>query len=369
MASDDEPVYGYGPESIEVLEGLEAVRRRPGMYVGDTSDGSGVHHLLWEVVGNAIDEHLAGHAHHIHVRLEGDTVTVEDDGRGIPVEPHPSGRSALEVVMTQLHAGPTRDGHTPHVHIGQSLHGVGLAAVNALSDPLEVIVHRGGRRFAMAFARGDTTSPLRDLGPSDSRGTQITLRPDPTIFGGPGLDPVGIREHLRELAYFNPAVTLGFNGERFHEPRGLAALVLDMAGIRDRSAPVIRLHDQCEDVRIDLAFLWANAQMPRVRSFVCQRATEDGGTHVEGLRQGFSAAMQTWRPELATLSLDQSPGFVGAVHVGLYDPRFGGPTKACLADDDARRAVRRFVADTLPGWLDEHPEHARMLALRLERAP
>ncbi|MEM7158556.1 MAG: ATP-binding protein [Myxococcota bacterium] len=366
MADDDQPAP-YSADSITVLEGLEAVRRRPGMFVGSV-DAEGVHHLLWEVVANALDEHLAGHAQRVQVCLDGSTATVEDDGRGIPTALHPSGKTALEVVLTTLQAGATADGHTPHVHIAPCLHGVGLAAVNALCEHLHARVHRHGRRFEIACARGQVVSPLRDHGPSDGRGTRIELRPDATLFSDTTFDRALVREHLRRLAYFNPTLRIGLDDESFHEPAGLAAFVREHACARDEATPVIHLCEVARDVRVEVAITFGEPAAPRTHSFVCQRPTKEGGTHVEGLRRGLERGMRAWfqaRPALSPVRLDRVPGFVGAVHVGLYDPRFGGPTRDLLADGEARSAVHEVVAHRLPQWLEDHPDHARWLAARI----
>jgi DNA gyrase subunit B len=358
----------YGPESILVLEGLDCVRLRPAMYVGDTTDGTGLHHLLWEVLGNAIDEHLMGCATRIEVSIDGATLTVEDDGRGIPIELHPTiGLPAIELVLTRLHAGPTYDGHSPHVHIGRHSYGVGLAAVNALCERLHAVVHRDGRRFELAFARGERSLGLRDLGPSEGRGTRITLRPDATIFTDPTFDLDAVATRLRELAYLNPGLTLTLQGQPHHQPRGLAALVEHVRGAS--SLPIVHLRGEANGVAVEVAMTWGeHAQEPDVRSFVCQCPTVSGGTHVEGLWQGIADAVrQRWplRAEAGPGRVAPRRGFVAAVHADLYHPSFGGPTKARLASDEARVGVREVVARMLPAWLAAHPHYEDALRQRL----
>jgi DNA gyrase subunit B len=219
----------YSCDSIQVLSSVEAVRRRPGMYIGDAHDGSGLHQMFWEVVSNALDEHLAGRAKRVRVSVEGQLAEVEDDGGGMSLAPDPkSGVRFVELALTTLHCGPTLDAHFPHVHVGST--GVGLVAVNALSESLEIEVRRDGWSWQQRFARGVPLGPLERGARTNRTGTRVRFRADASIFGATPFDRTSIRSRLRDLAAFNP--TLGFElmGERICEPRGLAALAEALPG-------------------------------------------------------------------------------------------------------------------------------------------
>lgn len=340
----------YGPESIRVLKGLESVRQRPGMYVGDTRDGSGLHHLLWEVVGNTIDEHLAGYATTLQVTVAGDRAEVTDDGRGIPVaEVQASGVSALELIFTRLHAGPTRDGHHPHVHVGANLHGVGLAAVNALCQELRVDVWRGGQHHWLAFARGEVVVPLSSAATDAGRcGTQVRFVPDPDIFASTIFSQQKVMARLRQLAYLNPGLRVLANGHELTAARGLVDFVEDMAEGAERLTPIVQVRGRYADVDVDLALCWHRHDIARVESFVSQHHTREGGTHVDGFWQGLHHAAEKLadRPlNPAKVREQLAPGLLAVVHAGLYDPRFGGPTRDRLSSDEARQSVVAAFVD------------------------
>jgi DNA gyrase/topoisomerase IV subunit B len=204
---------------------VAVVRRRPGMYIGDTRDGSGLQHMLWELVANSIDEHISGHAHRLSITLHADqSVTIEDDGRGIPVEMHASARPCVEVALTEFHGTGTFDGHTKHVHLG--LHGLGMVVVNAVSSSLVVEIARGGSLYRQTYQAGVPTAPLAVVGATTKTGTRITFAPDPTIFSATAMDGGAVRERLREVACFNPRLVLHFVDERteLSEPRGIVGL-------------------------------------------------------------------------------------------------------------------------------------------------
>ncbi len=351
----------YGPESIKILEGLAAVRMRPGMYVGDTRDGSGLHHLLWEVVSNSIDEHLAGYATNLVVEIRGETIAVEDDGRGIPVEIEPhSGKPALELVMTRLHAGPTRDGHTPHVHIGSQLHGVGLAAVNALSSQLQVEIWRNGHHYEMAFARGELVKTLTELGPSAKTGTKIGFTPDPVIFASTLFSSAIVSERLRELSFLNPSLRVRFNDAEFCAPRGVVDYVQELVEA-PRQPAIAHIRGKYERVHVDVALCWAGEGPAQIRSFVSQHRTRDGGTHVAGFWAGLRTVLATLHPAIVGMPTQRfreraGQGLIAVIHAGLYDPVFGGPTKDRLASPEANLAVRTAVQEQLSTWLKHHPD-------------
>jgi DNA gyrase subunit B len=242
----------YTADGIVVLEGLEAVRRRPGMYVGDTRDGTGLHHLLWEVVANSIDEHLAGHATRLRVSVEGSLAEVEDDGRGIPVDWIESREaSALEVILTCLFAGSTRDGHLPHVHVAPSGCGVGLAPVNALSERLNVEIRRGGHVWRQRYACGRPVTALERGARTERTGTTLRFQADRSIFGGAVFDRDAIRERLEELAIWNPSLQLELMAQTIRESRGTVAWLERLAartrtlrgGARGALRPALRRSD------------------------------------------------------------------------------------------------------------------------------
>jgi DNA gyrase subunit B len=337
----------YGPESIEVLDMIDAVRRRPAMYIGDTRDGSGLRHLVWEVIANVIDEHVARCATELHVEIADSWVTVRDDGRGIPVDPvGRDGRSALETIFTTIHCGPTRDGHFPHLHLTLDLRGVGLAPVNALCARLEVETTRDGVRWAQAYERGRPVSDVRRLGPSARDGTCVRFRPDQAIFGETGLDIEALGRRLQELAWLNPLLRVFFQERRLYGRRGVAGWLA--AGI-DEHGGTPALYATCQqhdNVLVDLALGWRDGNEARIRSFVNMSETMCG-THVNGLWEGLT----TWLAKLgvanasaATVRAALAPGLVAILHVGLYAPEFGGPTRTQLESPAAGAAVRSALA-------------------------
>jgi DNA gyrase subunit B len=335
--------YGpYDASSIEVLHGLEPIRRRPGMYIGDVRDGSGLQHLVWEVVANCLDQHLMRRARRLEVSIEGPWVTVADDGDGIPIEPHPTGAPAVEVVFTTLHAGATFDGHFPHVHVG--LHGVGVAAVAALSTRLEVETIREGRRHRMALERGVVVEPLVCAGPTGRRGTRIRFHPDPSIFTSIELDRAAVRARLETIAYLHPLLEVRFQGEVLEGHGGPARWVRAIAGPELACPSVFAITRTIDDVFVDLAIGWRASGPPDVRSFVNVSPTR-GGTHVRGLWRGLSRVAGR-RIHVVRELLE--PGLVAVLHVGLFEPRFGAPTRDQLLTPLAGWVVRRAIVDAFP---------------------
>lgn len=313
----------YTCHDITILKGLEPVRRRPGMYVGDVSDGSGLNHLFYEVLGNAIDQHLAGRVAKITVAMTGDEVSVEDDGDGIVHD--------VRCVLTTLSMRPTWDDHFPHVHVAQSMRGVGLAPVNALSA--ELVVETRGRR--LRCSRGEV---IEDTTIDHTKGTRVRFRPDAQIFTNIAWDVAAIRARLWELACLNPALTIVFCGEELRAPGGLVDLVR-CGGIFPSPVRLFGAHD---DAIVEIALQWRDLGPPQIRSFVSQFATKEG-THVEGLWDGLVDAWIAENEEHALVSPGVlreilGEGLVAAVHVALYDPRFGAPTKDRLVSPEGRRA-------------------------------
>jgi len=336
------------------------------MYVGDTYDGSGLHHLVWEVVGNVIDLHLAGKACSLSVHIGDGQVEVLDDGPGFPVGRHPRlEEDVLDIIFTRLHAGATFDGHFPHVHIGPQLHGVGLAAVNALSEELEVETRRRGRVYRQRYRRGQPQGAVTEVGRTTTTGTRIRFRPDPSIFHSVAFDVNRLHGRLHELAYFNPSLTVRFAHAEgracFRERDGLMAMVWQRVAQRGgepdhRIWRASRLHDGAQ---VDIALTWLGRGPSDLRSFVGQAPTPDGGTHVAGFWRGLSLGLSALgAPAVGERVLPEllSPGLIAVVHVGLdHDPTYGSPTKDRLCSPRAQAAVEAVLAEGLTHWCRRHP--------------
>src|SRR6185369_2989934 len=369
----------YSASQIQVLDGIEAIRRRPGMYIGDVRSAAGLHHLLWELVANSMDEHLANRASKIRVSVEGDLAEVEDNGRGLPVEPAPGlGVSMLERLFTTLHAGATQDGHAPHVHVSPLGIGVGLPIVNALSEELEVEVWQRGYAWIQRYARGRAVTPLERGARSERTGTRIRFRPDRTIFTHPHFDRCAIHERLKELAIWNPQLTFELMSQVIHEPLGtvrwLDRLAHDRRVARDRESFVLRTVQ--DGALVEVAAAWcSNSAVADVRSFVGQKQTTGGGSHEAGFWEGILAALATRNPSLfrrpprgKRWQRALVPGLLAVVHVQLHDPVFAGPTRERLDSEPAREAVRRALAEAFGKHLEQAPELEAMLVERIALA-
>lgn len=356
-------VPSYTTEDIRVIDGLWCVRKRPGMYIGDVHDGSALQHILFEVVGNSIDQHLSGRARHLRVDVDGDWVIIEDDGPGIPVDVHPRwNRPTIEVIFTMLHTGATFDGHHPHVHVTHDLHGVGVAALNAVSARLEVESRRDGKLWRIAFEQGVVVDPLASHGGASRSGTRIRYRPDPEIFpSGTTTSAEGVELRLRELAYLNPLLKIEWRGEELPGRGGPAAWVRSLAGEVGGSA-IVAAHRTIDEAVVDLAFAWraggSDAPLikqewprsePLIHSFVSQGRTRDGGTHERGLWSGLVDALSPLVDGASRGSVRElfGAGLVAVVNVGLDAPQFGAPTRDRLNSPVAATATRRVVADAL----------------------
>lgn len=351
---------------------IAAIRERPGMFVGDVHDGSGLLNVLWEVVGNAVDEHLAGFCRTIEVVLHDDgRATVADDGRGISIAPMPDGVPFLETVLTRVHHRATFDGHEEHVHLYGG--GFGLAAVSALSRETVVESARGGRLYRQEFHAGVAASPLADLGKSERTGTRLTFAPDPEIFEGPGFDATRIRERLHEIAGFCPGLTLRFADERrsvFCCPNGIADLLPPARRGRGHAPdPPLRASATKDRVRVEIVLQWATHRGDgRVRSFVNLEETGEGGTHVAGLMRGLrELAAKLPREERATVVRALRERAVAIVSVFHHDPTFDMPTKSRLTSPEVRPVVEAAVRACLKGLVTSRPAEARRI-LRAMRA-
>jgi DNA gyrase subunit B/topoisomerase-4 subunit B len=370
----------YTAESITVLEGLEPVRKRPGMYIGGVGS-AGLHHLVWEIVDNAVDEAMNGHATEIVVTLheDGQSVTVSDNGRGIPVDIHPKHKkSALEIVYTTLHAGG-KFGDDNYKTAG-GLHGVGASVVNALSSEVTVTVKREGAAWSIEFHAGNLKSKLKKLGAARGSGTTVFFRPDPTIFPRTDFNPDTIRERLEIVSYLHRGVTVRFIDEtrgethEFSHAEGLVEflrrLVKDAGAKPVHEAPFTFARD--EDTRLELAFLWTEATEERLKSYVNGIPTGTGGTHENGLRSGLVKAVRNYvdthglTPRGVTISAeDIREGLVGVVSLVIKDPQFQGQTKDRLNNPEIQSVVDGWVRPALEQWLNQNRSVAEQIVARI----
>ncbi|MCU0687276.1 MAG: ATP-binding protein [Polyangiaceae bacterium] len=356
-----------GQPGVTPLETLDAIRRRPGMYIGNVHDSSGLHHMLWEVVSNVLDQYLAGRCRSATVTLhEGGGVSIEDDGEGIPVEVERGGVSLLEIVLTTLHASGTFDGHSPHVHAG--LLGVGLVAVNALSSSLVVEVWRRGRHYRQGYRQGRPEGPVAAVGATDRQGTRLTFTPDPSIFKAPAFDATLVGDRLRELAFLFPGLALHFADERrprFCYERGVADYVAHLnRAFRPRHEPLACRGEQGL-LAVDAALQWAEGG-GQIVGFVNGLRTIDGGTHIKGLSHAL-ARMFFERTKVARTReggqrrrvVDaMTRGLAAVVHVRHHDPTFDMPTRSKLTNPEVTLVVANVLTAGLRRFCQEQPEQA-----------
>src|SRR5207237_4819749 len=368
----------YGAENIKVLEGLEAVRKRPGMYIGDTSE-RGLHHLVFEVVDNSVDEALAGHCTRIAVTIHIDSsITVDDDGRGIPVEMHEAeGVSAAQVVMTKLHAGGKFDKAAYKVSGG--LHGVGVSVVNALSETLEMEVRRGGKVYFQRYHRGAPEAPIQETGVTDQRGTKITFKPDPLIFETTSFSFDILSQRLRELAFLNRGIHITIDDERdqkshqFLYEGGIVSFVQHLNKAKTPIHPdVVYFYGQKTAYEMEIALQWNEGYAENVYAFANNINTIEGGTHLVGFKSALTRTINAYGVANGVLKKDDEAlqgddvreGLTAIISVKVPEPQFEGQTKTKLGNSEVKGTVEALVNDRLAIYFEEHPAEARRIMLK-----
>jgi DNA gyrase subunit B len=371
----------YSASNITVLEGLEAVRKRPSMYIGDTGL-RGLHHLVYEVVDNSIDEALAGYANDIKVTInEDNSITVRDNGRGIPVDMHEKEqRSALEVVMTVLHAGGKFDKGSYKVSGG--LHGVGVSCVNALSTDLKATVYRDGKVYQQEFKIGVPQYPVKEIGISDETGTEVSFMPDSTIFSVSEYNFETLANRLRELAYLNKEIKLSLTDRRetdddgkfihvdYYSERGLAEFVEFIDEGREKLiSEAMYMEGEKNDIPVEIAMQYNTSFSENLHSYVNNINTREGGTHLAGFRSGLTRTLKKYADDSGMLSKlkfdivgdDFREGLTAVISVKVMEPQFEGQTKTKLGNPEVRGAVDQAVGEMLSNYLEEHPKEARLI--------
>ena len=375
----------YGADSIKVLKGLDAVRKRPGMYIGDTDDGSGLHHMVFEVMDNAIDEALAGHCKNISVTINKDnTITVEDDGRGIPVDMHKTEKmSAAEVIMTQLHAGGKFDHDSYKVSGG--LHGVGVSVVNALSERLELNIYRDGKEHQIIFSNGNTLKPLKSLGKTKKRGTKINFLPSKEVFSSVKFSSSTLEKRIRELAFLNKGIRITLIDQTLKKEKEIVHKydggILEFVRHINSKKPILVNKNEKEvfkkpiyvtstkkNVVVECSIEWNAGYSEEVLPFTNNIPQKDGGTHLLGFRSALTRVINKYSNERnskknkVTLSgEDIKEGLTAVLSIKMPDPKFSSQTKDKLVSSEIRLIVENIISDKVSTWFDQNPSIAKVV--------